>query len=208
MQYTNKNRIAGLSVLVDFEKAFDTIEWDFLFKSLASYNIGIDFLSWVRLLYSNITSCTLNNGYLSNNFNLSRGIRGIFQGCPISALLFILVAEILSTKPRSCANAKGITINKIEFKICQLADDTTIFAHDVKSLQVFIREFTLFEEVSGLKVNLDKSEITPLGPLRLGELAMQKDLNMLKVNKNEFKTLGIWLSRDLQRSENLNLDKN
>ena len=88
LQYTSENDIPGLLVLIDFEKAFDSIEWDFLFNTLKSYNIGPIFRSWIKLLYSNITSCMINNGYLSNNFYLSRGIR---QGCPISALLFILV---------------------------------------------------------------------------------------------------------------------
>ena len=84
MQYTEQNNIAGLIVLIDFKKAFDTIKWDFLFESLKSYNIGPVFLSWMKLLYSNITSCTINNGYLSSNFELSRGIS---HGCPISGLL-------------------------------------------------------------------------------------------------------------------------
>ena len=133
--------------MIDFEKAFDTIEWDFLFRALQSYKFGSGFISWIKLLYSNITSCTINNGYLSNNFELSRGIR---QGCPISALFFILVAEILSIKLRTCRDAKGIVIGNMEFKIFQLADDTTFFAQDIKSLQAFISEFATFELISGL----------------------------------------------------------
>ena len=120
------------------------------------------FISWIKLLYSNITSCTINNGYLSCNFQLSKGIR---QECSISALLRILVAEILSIRLRSNENAKGITIDKVEYKICQLTDDTTIFAQDIESLQTFKEDFKLFEIISGLKLNLGKSEIVPLGPL-------------------------------------------
>ena len=97
IEYTNKNDILGLLVLIDFEKAFDTIEWDFLFKTLKSYNFDKTFINWIKLLYSNITACTINNRYLSRNFTLERGIR---QGCPLSALLFILVAEILSINLR------------------------------------------------------------------------------------------------------------
>ena len=90
---SKKHNISGLLVLIDFEKAFDTVEWDFLFESLKSFNFGQTFRAWIKLLYTNISSCTINNGYFSRNFTLGRGIR---QGCPLSALLFILVAEILS----------------------------------------------------------------------------------------------------------------
>ena len=68
------NNVPGLLVLIDFEKAFDTVEWDFLFKTLKVLNFGPSFISWIRLLYTNITSCTMNNGHLSRNFGLSRGI--------------------------------------------------------------------------------------------------------------------------------------
>ena len=61
------------------------VEWDFLFAALKQFNLDPTFITWIKLLYTNIFSCTTNNGYLSKRFPLSRGIR---QGCPISALLF------------------------------------------------------------------------------------------------------------------------
>ena len=200
IQYTNKNDIPGLLVLIDFEKVFETIEWDFLFKTLKSYNFGKTFIDWIKLLYSNITACTINNGYLSHNFTLERGIR---QGCPSSAILFILVAEILSINLRSNQKAKDITIDGLEYKITQLADDTAIFTKDLYSVQAFIAGFKHFENVSGLKLNLDKSEIIPLGPLC--RFVIPTEINMLKVNKKAFKTLGIWFSCDLNECESLNL---
>ena len=130
--------VCGLLVLIDFEKAFDTVEWDFLFESLKSYNFGQTFRAWIKLLYTNISSSTINDGYFSRNFTL---VRGIPQGCPLSALLFNLVAEILSTKLRANKHAKGITIDNWEYKIFQLADDTTILAKDLESLKRTITDF-------------------------------------------------------------------
>ena len=195
--------VPGLLVLIDFEKAFDTVEWDFLFKTLKVLNFGPSFISWIRSLYTNITSCTVNNGHLSRYFGLSRGIR---QGCPISALLFVLVAEILSVNLRSNNKVKGISIGKYNYKICQLADDTTIFVKDIHSLKVSIDDFQKFEKVSGLKLNLDKTEIIPLGPNRVEDLSLPKDLCKLKINKNAFKTLGIWFSSNLEESIELNFE--
>ena len=81
---------------------------------------------WITLLYTDIKSCVGNNGYFSTTKkSLSRSIR---QGCPISALLFILVAEIIAISIRNNPEIKGITINGIEYKIVSLmADDTTLF---------------------------------------------------------------------------------
>ena len=112
----------------------------------------------------NIFANTINNGFLTRNFNLSRGIR---QGCPISALLFILVAKILSIKIRTDENVKDIAIGDVEFKICQLADDRTIFIKNGQSLGHAVVLFQKFQECSGLKLNLEKkSEIIPLRPNR------------------------------------------
>jgi len=119
MTYTSLNNSPSLIALIDFEKAFDTIEWPFLLNSLKRYNFGETFVQWIRILYTNISSCTGNNGYFSNYFNLSRGLR---QGCSISALLFILVAEILAIAIRSDESIKGIKVDDKIFKINLLAD--------------------------------------------------------------------------------------
>ena len=114
MSYTNENELDAILAQIDFEKAFDSIEWSFRYKTLKSFNFGEYFISWIKLLYSDIKSCVGNNGYFSKFFEISRSIR---QGCPISALLFILVAEIIAIKIRSNTEIKGILINDIELKI-------------------------------------------------------------------------------------------
>ena len=201
MFLSKKYNIPGLLVLIDFKKAFDTIEWDFLFESLKAYNFGQTFRAWIKLLYNNISSCTINNGHFSRNFKLGRGIR---QGCPLSALLFILIAEILSIKLRANKDAKGITIDNWEYKIFQLADDTTILTQNLNSLKLTIAEFLKFKKISGLKLNLEKCEIVQPGPTVLKRSDLPSKLSNLKINEGPFKTLGIWFSSDLNESTNLN----
>ena len=157
--------------------------------------------SWIKLLYTNISSCTINNGHFSRNFTLGRGIR---QGCPLSALLFILIAEILSIKLRANKDAKGITIDNWEYKIFQLADDTTILTQNLDSLKLTTAEFLKFQKISGLKLNLEKCEIVQLGPTVLKRSDLPSELSNLKINEGPFKTLGIWFSSDLSESINLN----
>ena len=126
MFLTDKHKINGFITLIDFEKAFDSIEWTFLFKCLKAFNFGDSFLDWIKILYTDIKSCVTNNGYYSECFNLSRSIR---QGCPISALLFILVAEILAISIRTNKNIHGLQFNtktNRTYTIVQLADDTCV----------------------------------------------------------------------------------
>ena len=80
IQYYKDRNLSGLLLLVDFEKAFDTIEWSFIDRVLLSFNFGTLFRKWVKIIYCNVHSCVINNGYISEFFPQSRGVR---QGCPL-----------------------------------------------------------------------------------------------------------------------------
>ena len=95
-----------------------------MLKCLRAFNFGETFISWVKILYTDIESCVTNNGKSSEFFNLERGIR---QGCCLSALLFIIVVETLAISIINNENIKGITVNNEEFKINQHVDDTTLW---------------------------------------------------------------------------------
>ena len=49
MSYTDKGHIPGLLIFIDFEKAFDSVEWKFLSNCLEAFNFGSNFLRWVKL---------------------------------------------------------------------------------------------------------------------------------------------------------------
>jgi hypothetical protein len=73
MHYLEDNDMDGLLLLVDFEKAFDSIEWKFLQKALNSFNFGPSICKWFETFYVDSKSCVINNGHISNFFNLERG---------------------------------------------------------------------------------------------------------------------------------------
>ena len=203
MTYANKKNLSGYLLLVDFEKAFDSLEWPFMLKCLEWYNFGNNFRKWIEILYTDIQSCVSNNGYFSQYFNLSRGIR---QGCPISALLFILVAEILAIKIRSDKLIKGINVGNEEYKLCQLADDTTLILKDINSMLHSVLTMNNFQSYSGLKINQEKTIIIPMGLNRKNKPNLPKKLQKLSFNNNAFKTLGIWFSNDEDEMTKLNFD--
>ena len=105
------------------EKAFDGIEWYFIEKTLRHFNFGTSLVSWVKLSYTNISSCVLNNGLASDFFSLHRGVR---QGCPLSPYLFILGPEILGNAVRRDTEIRGIRLGNSDCKLSQYADDTTM----------------------------------------------------------------------------------
>ena len=121
----------------DFQKAFDSLEWPFIQKVFKHYNFGPSLTKWLYVLYNDIQSCVVNNGWSSGFVSLSRGVR---QGCPLSPYIFIVCAEVLATAIRKDTKIKGISIEGDEIKISQYADDTTIFLDGSKaSLQESLR---------------------------------------------------------------------
>ena len=79
MDFTLKENIPGIMIFLDFQKAFDSVECDFILECLESFNFGPEFVGWVKTFYKNIQSCIINNGTTSDFFILERGVR---QGDP------------------------------------------------------------------------------------------------------------------------------
>lgn len=75
MDYTKFDDIPGMLLFVDFENAFDSLEWSYMFKCLEVFGFGPSLIRWVETFYSKISSCIINNGALSENFEINRGVR-------------------------------------------------------------------------------------------------------------------------------------
>ena len=93
-----------------------------------------------------------------NFFKFTRGIR---YGCPISALLFILIAEIIAIHILNNVHIKGISVDNSELKIKMLADDTTLLLRDRSSAELAIKEFENFSKVLWTKLKLAKDRNHP-----------------------------------------------
>lgn len=134
-----------------------------MFKCLEIFGFGHSLIRWIETFYSNISSCIINNGSFSADFELSRGVR---QGDPLSPYLFIIAVEILAAVIRTTTEIKGIKIESEECKIVQYADDLTAFLSDIESVQNLFKLLDRFENLSGLKVNYTKTEAMWIGSCR------------------------------------------
>ena len=121
MQFTEENNIPGLLLSVDFEKAFDSVSWPFIYKVMEFFGFGNSIISWIKTFNNNVKLSVNQCGNLSSFFNIGRGCR---QGDPVSTFLFTLCAEILGIMIRNNINISGIIINDKEHKLSQYADDT------------------------------------------------------------------------------------
>ena len=126
----------GITLLLDFKKAFDSLEWNFIEKALGTFNFGAPFIQWVNTFYSNIQSCVINNGYATSFFKLERGVR---QGCPLSGVLFVIAVEMLANSIRNDKLITGINFKGREYKLSQYADDTSCWCATKSQLKSFSR---------------------------------------------------------------------
>ena len=184
IEASNRKKKTGLMLLLDFEKAFDSIEWPFMVYCLKKFNFGEEFIQWIRVCYKNVCSTVINNGYSCGWFEIKRGVR---QGDPLSSHLFLLCVEILAQTIRENRRTKGIVIDGHNYKISLFADDATCYIRDEESLALMVRIIEKFSIYSGLKLNIDKSLLVYLGPWKV----KQKTIHGIAVEQNSFNILAI-----------------
>ena len=201
INYAAEQHIPGLLLFIDFEKAFDSLEWAFVDRTLEYFGFGPSLITWIRTFYNNIESCVLNNGWSSKFFKLQRGVR---QGCPLSPYLFILSVEVLGKAIRANTNIKGITVNKTEIKLSQYADDTTLILNgNQDSLSAALDTINSFGKSSGLKLNDKKTEALWIGSMKGKKEKLSPEKNF-KWPEIKTKVLGVWISTDPAVTLNMN----
>ena len=114
---------SGMVLLLDFEKAFDSVSWNYIIKVLQFFNFGEYFIHLVKIIFTNIKLCVIQHGIFSEFFSIGRGCR---QGDPASPYIFLLCVEIMGLMIRENRNITGIYLLDTEYKLIQYADDTTI----------------------------------------------------------------------------------
>jgi hypothetical protein len=175
---TKRKKLGGIFLKLDFEKAFDTVDWGFLREVLLRK--GFD-PAWVHramgLVSGGQTSISIN-GEIGDYFRNGRGVR---QGDPLSPLLFDFVVDALSEtldKAKAAGHIRGLVHHLIPGGVSHLqyADDTIIMI-EPDDLGIANLKFLLlcFESMSGLRINFHKSEVLVLGRSTEEQIRTNKD---------------------------------
>nr|CAN73960.1 hypothetical protein VITISV_023007 [Vitis vinifera] len=179
IDYWFKRKEKGLICKLDIEKAYDSINWKFLMKVMRKMGFGDRWMKWIWWCISTASFSILVNGVLAGYFPNSRGLR---QGDPLSPYLFVLGMEVLSAMLRrvvdggfiSGCNIQGRGGMEINVSYLLFADDTIIFCEARQDHITYLSWILVwFEAASGLRINLAKSEVIPVGEV--------EDIEMLAV---------------------------
>lgn len=170
---------------LDSAKAFDSIEWVFLWNCLKRYGFGPRFIKWIQLLYDSLRARVQVNGCATTPFSLTRGTR---PGCPLSPLLFALAIEPLAEAIRSSVDIVGFCRSTGEDKIALYVDDALVFLGDTgPSISAVMSLINLYGSFSGFNSNWDKSVIMLVDSECMGHLHQTQRMSLV----TSFKYLGV-----------------
>lgn len=145
---------------LDAMKAFDRLEWPFLWSVLEAMGFGGPFINMIKVLYKNPTAVVLTGKTSSQPFPVLRGSR---QGCPLSPLLFALSLEPLAQAIRGSSSISPISINGTNHHISLYADDVLLYLNNpAQSIPHVLSSFEQYGKLSGFKINWQKSVLLPL----------------------------------------------
>lgn len=161
MDYFNRRERGGFLLKLDFAKAYDNIDCDFLLDLLKEMNFGERWIKWISSCISTTSLAILVNTSPSDFFTTEKGLR---QGDLLSPFLFNICVNGFSCILNQVLGDtifNGVKIGpNLSIKHLQFADDTLLFCeNDQAKLDISYNTMVTFLFASGLKINLSKSTI-------------------------------------------------
>ncbi|GKB64852.1 RNA-directed DNA polymerase, eukaryota [Tanacetum coccineum] len=206
IQWCNRKRKKSMIFKVDFEKAFDSVRWDFLDMILKKFGFGSKWRVWIKGCLISSTASVLVNGSPTKEFQFQKGLR---QGDPLSPFLFLLVMESLHfsfTRAMNFGFFKGIKIGGQEsVNICHLfyADDAVFIGEwkeeNFRNLVYILHCFYL---ASGLRINVHKCSLMGVGGVNFDKVCIRASVIGCEAAKPPFKYLGVLVGNNMSRIHN------
>lgn len=163
--YGRKYCMPSCLLKMDFRKAYDTLNWDFLKDMMVALNFPRRFTKIVMSCVTSTQYSLMFNGSLMDSFKAKRGVR---QGDPMSPLLFVIGMEYLSRILKVAGGNEGFSFHprclKMKLNHLVFADDLMMFYKgDLHSIMILKRGVETFSDSSGLCANNSKSGIYRAG---------------------------------------------
>ena len=202
VQWLKKRKKPGVLLKMDFQKAYDSVDWEALDQVMAVMGFGCKWRRWIQGCISSASISILINGSPTKPFKMERGLR---QGDPLSPFLFVLMAEVLHRMLLKAVNLgliRGLLVGKdrIQLSHLQFADDTLIFCEAEEQYLQSIKElFLSFQSFSGLCVNYSKSGLLVLGKDEEWSLRMEQLMECRRIQL-PFTYLGIPLGANTRKA--------
>ena len=188
--HVNRSKKRAVIISIDYEKCFDKIEHNSIFKALEYFGFGNNFIDTIKIFFKDFQVCTQNAGNLSELFHKTRGVN---QGCPISPFLFNIVGEIMAHRIKNNPSIQGIKIGRssVQHVISQFADDTNLFLmYNEDTINAAIHELMYIEQNTGLTISYEKTCIYRIGLLQYSN-AQIYTIKPLKWSDGDLDILGV-----------------
>ena len=127
---------------VDIEKAFDSVNHQFLIKVLKTFGFEKNLVRLIKIVQKSQELCIINWGITTKYFKLERGTS---QGDPICAYLFISMLEVVFAVIKSNENIDKLRIFEHNFLYVVYAAGTTLFVKSQTSVKKSWRFLTIFQ---------------------------------------------------------------
>ena len=188
LYYLNEKNMTGALINLDWEKAFNKVNWEILIKTMKKIGFPEAIIKWIMNLYENIQSVCLVNGFITKPFSVERGIR---QGCPLSMIVHFIFQESLYKVIEKSQQILPIEIGMNQEKLYGYADDTSAFMKNDQSILEFFKIIKIFELATNSRINISKTKIFGFGEWKNRTFWPIKNI---KTEMEHFKTLGIIFS--------------
>jgi hypothetical protein len=162
----HRKKMDGIIFKIDFEKAYDKVNWSFLQQVMRIKGFHPKWCEWVQSYIQKGSVGIRVNDDIGHYFQTKKGLR---QGDPLSPILFNIVADMLAIlieRAKEDGQVSGLIPHLVDggLSILQYADDTILFLENDfdKALNMKL-VLCIFEQLSGLKINFHKSELFCFG---------------------------------------------
>ncbi|GJW13202.1 RNA-directed DNA polymerase, eukaryota [Tanacetum coccineum] len=160
-QWCKSKKKQSMIFKVDFEKAFDSVRWDYLDDVLKKFGFGEKWCGWIQGCLRSLWGLVIVNGSPTEEFKFYKGLK---QGDPLSPFLFILIMESLHISFQRVVDAgmfKGVELgHSMQLSHMFYADDAVFVGQwNDSNIDTIVHVLDCFYRASGLRINMSKSKL-------------------------------------------------